>query len=80
MMMTMMMTRTTTWWPVLASVRTRGRARGYRASLLVGWYHQCPGSGHQGPSLRSGGRPRGHLTPLSPKIKRPCRLRRRLIL
>jgi hypothetical protein len=62
-MMTMMMTRMTTWWPILASARTRGRARGCRASLQVGWYHQYPRPGHRGPSPRSGGRPRGHLTP-----------------
>jgi hypothetical protein len=29
----------------------------------VGWHHQCLGPGHQGPNPRSGGRPRGYLTP-----------------
>jgi hypothetical protein len=33
MMMMMMTTKTTTWRPDLASVRTRGWARGRRASL-----------------------------------------------
>jgi hypothetical protein len=62
-MMTMMMTRMTTLRPVLASARTQGRARGRRAGLQVGWYHQCLGPGHWGPNPRSGGRLRGHLTP-----------------
>jgi hypothetical protein len=47
----------------LASARTRGWARGRRASLQVGWHHQCLELGHQGPGPRSGGRPRGYLTP-----------------
>jgi hypothetical protein len=47
----------------MASARTRGWARGRRASLQVGWHHQCLGPGHQGPNPRSGGRPRGYLTP-----------------
>jgi hypothetical protein len=59
----MMMTMTTIWQPDLASARTRGWARGRRASLQVGWHHQCLGLGHQGPNPRSGGRPRGYLTP-----------------
>jgi hypothetical protein len=36
MMMMMMMTKTMTWRPDLASARTRGWARGRRASLQVG--------------------------------------------
>jgi hypothetical protein len=62
MMMTMTM-KTTTWRPDLASTWTQGWARGRRASLQVGWHHQCLGPGHQGPNPRSGGRPRGYLTP-----------------
>jgi hypothetical protein len=62
-MMMMMTTKTTTWRPDLASVRTRGWNRDHRASLEVGWHHQCLGQGHQGPGPRSGGRPRGYLTP-----------------
>jgi hypothetical protein len=38
-MMMMTTTKTTTWRPDLASARTRGRARGRRASLQVGWHH-----------------------------------------
>jgi hypothetical protein len=38
-------------------------ARGRRASLQVGWHHQYLRPGHQGPGSRSGGRPRGYLTP-----------------
>jgi hypothetical protein len=38
-------------------------AKGRRASLQAGWHHQCLGPGHQGPNPRSGGRPRGYLTP-----------------
>jgi hypothetical protein len=61
--MMMMTTKTTTWRPDLALARTRGQARGHRASLLVGWHHQRLGPGHQGPNPRSGGRPSGYLTP-----------------
>jgi hypothetical protein len=60
---TTMMTKTMTWWPDLASARTRGWARGRRASLQVGWHHQCLRPGHQGLGPRSGGRPRGYLIP-----------------
>jgi hypothetical protein len=60
--------KTTTWRPDLASARTRGQARGRRASVQVGWHHQCLGPGHQGPNLRSGGRPRGVLDPLAEVI------------
>jgi hypothetical protein len=28
-----------------------------------GWHDQCLGPGHRGPNPRSGGRPRGYLTP-----------------
>jgi hypothetical protein len=63
MMMMMMTTKTMIWRLDLASARTRCRARGRRASLQVGWHHQCLGLGHQGPNPRSGGRPRGYLTP-----------------
>jgi hypothetical protein len=59
----MMMTRTTTWRPGLASVRIQGWARGRQASLQVGRRHQRLGLGCRGPGLRSGGRPRGYLTP-----------------
>jgi hypothetical protein len=34
-----------------------------RLGLQVGWRHQNLGPGHQGPGPRSGGRPRGYLTP-----------------
>jgi hypothetical protein len=37
--------------------------QGRRASIQLGWHHQCLGPGHQGPGPRSGGRPRGYLTP-----------------
>jgi hypothetical protein len=67
MMMTMT-TKTTIWRPDLASSRTRGWARGRRASLQVGWHHQCLGLGHQGPNPRSEGRPRGVLDPLAETI------------
>jgi hypothetical protein len=60
--MMMMTTKTTTWRPDSASAWTRGWARGRRASLQVGWHHQCLGPGHQGPNPRSGGRLRGYLT------------------
>jgi hypothetical protein len=62
---TMMMTttKTMTWWLDLASARTRSWARGRRASLQVGWHHQCLGSRHQGPNPRSRGRLRGYLAP-----------------
>jgi hypothetical protein len=63
MMMMTMMTKTMTWRPDLASARTRSWARGRRAGLQVGWHHQCLGPGHQGLAPRSGGRPRGYLTP-----------------
>jgi hypothetical protein len=43
----MMMTRMMTWRPDLALAWTRGWARGHRASLQVGWHHQCLGPGHQ---------------------------------
>jgi hypothetical protein len=49
MAMMMMMTKMMTWRPNLASVWTRGWARGRRASLQVGWRHQCLGPGHQDP-------------------------------
>jgi hypothetical protein len=29
----------------------------------VGWHHQCPGPGHQGPGPKSRSKPRGYLTP-----------------
>jgi hypothetical protein len=62
---TMMMTRTTIWRPDLASVQIRGWARGRQASLQVGRRHHCLGLGCQGPGPRSGGGPRGYLTPWS---------------
>jgi hypothetical protein len=65
MMIMMMMTRTTTWRPGLASVRIRGWARGRQASLQVGQRQQCLGSGRRSPGPRSGGGPRGYLTPWS---------------
>jgi hypothetical protein len=61
--MMMMMTKMMTWRPDLASVRTRGWARGRQASTQVGWSHQHLGPGHRGPDPRSGGGPRGYLTP-----------------
>jgi hypothetical protein len=60
--MMLMMTKMTTWRPDWASARTRGWARGRRASLQVGRHHQCLGPGHQDPGPRSRGRPRGYLT------------------
>jgi hypothetical protein len=60
---TMMMTKTTTWRPSLASAQICGWARGRRASLRVGWRRRYLGPGHQGPSLKNRGRPRGYLTP-----------------
>jgi hypothetical protein len=60
---TTMTTKTMIWRLDLASARTQGWARGRRASLQVGWHHQCLGLEHQGPNPRSGGRPRGYLTP-----------------
>jgi hypothetical protein len=63
-MMTMMMTtKMMTWRPDLALAWIQGWARGRRASLQVGRHHQRLGPGHQGPNPRSGGRPRGYLTP-----------------
>jgi hypothetical protein len=62
-MMMMMMTRTTIWQPDMASVWIRGWARGCQASLQVGRRHQCLGLGCQGLGPRSGGGPRGYLTP-----------------
>jgi hypothetical protein len=61
--MMMMMTKTMTWRPVLASVWIRGWARGRQASFQVGWRHQRSGTGRRGPDPRSGGGPRGYLTP-----------------
>jgi hypothetical protein len=63
MMMIMMMTKTMTWRPDLASVRIRGWARGRRASFQAGWRHQRSGPGRRDPDPRSGGGPRGYLTP-----------------
>jgi hypothetical protein len=63
MTMMMMMTKTTTWRPSLASVRIRVWVRGHQASLQVGWRHQSSGLGRRGPGPRSGGGPRGYLTP-----------------
>jgi hypothetical protein len=63
MTMTMTMTKTMTWRPGLASVRIRGWARGRQASFQVGWRHHRSGPGCRGPGPRSGGGPRGYLTP-----------------
>jgi hypothetical protein len=62
---TTMITKTTTWRPALASAQICGWARGRRASPRVGWRRRYPGPGHQGPSLKNRGRPRGYLTPWS---------------
>jgi hypothetical protein len=62
-MMMMMMTKTMTWWHGLASAQIRRRARGRQAIFQGGWRHQRLGPGHRGPGPRSGGGPRGYLTP-----------------
>jgi hypothetical protein len=60
---TMMMMKTTTWRLGLASAWIRGWTRGHQANLQVGWRHQSWGPGRWGLGPRSGGRPRGYLTP-----------------
>ena len=45
-----------------------------------GLVSSVPGAGTSGSQSEERRQAEGHLTPLSPKIKRPCRLRRRLIL
>jgi hypothetical protein len=88
--MTTMMKRRTTWPPVSASASAWGVARSRRASPRAGRHRQPPELGRQGPGLRHGGDPRGHLTPqpeelrwlrrarsgrLLPRGRRSCRRR-----
>jgi hypothetical protein len=63
MMTTTMTTKTMTWRPAFVSAQICGWARGHRASPRVGWRHQYPGPGYQGPGPKNRGWPRGYLTP-----------------
>jgi hypothetical protein len=58
-----MMTKTTIWLLALALARIWGWARSHQASPRAGWRRRFLGPRRRGPGPKSGGRPRGYLTP-----------------